>query len=310
MKTMLIEILQSNIRVFLLTCFSMGMALTIDCMLMRRLRKLYAIAIYLVVKTFIVNDFVGNGLLYYYIDVQWLKTLYQVLVCICAVLTYVFYYITFEGSIAKVAIGALIGETVSAFCIEVAVFVPNAIVGRKLFVLIGDFHAADILAFLICGMFLLLIYLFGRKILYRYRDYKLKHESLWTFMGMSLICIYTVSLFVEFDSGYQYWPLVVIIFSALVIAFIFYKHYTSGLRIRNSYLRLQQRLSSAHYTVIQEQISRMEQSQRQIRDNMREIEHMKEAGDLQSAKVSAYLKDIRREYEQIRAEQEYTAGTG
>ena len=159
----------------------------------------------------------------------------------------------------------------------------------------------DLLTLVVSWGLLFLIWLFGKEFLYRYREYKLRHEKLWSGICIVFIGIASISMILGYSSSYNFWASAIFIFFALIFLFSFFNRHAVVLQVQNDYLRLQQRLSSAHYTVIQEQISHMEQSRRQIKDSMREIEHMKEAGDLQSAKVSAYLKDIRREYEQIRA---------
>lgn len=301
MKTVLIEICANNIRYFFMLCCSTFIALNFDSILMKRRGKIYPFAIYLFIKGIFVNILLGNVLSRHYGNTKWFQIMFAVVVYACALVTLVFYYITFEGGLAKVALGTFVGDTVSAFLIEAGAFIPNFLTGRELFSLVGDFYMVDLLALTVSWGLLFLIWLFGKEFLYRYREYKLRHEKLWSGICIVFIGIASISMILGYSSSYNFWASAVFIFFALIFLFYFFNRHAAVLQVQNDYLRLQQRLSSAHYTVIQEQISRMEQSQRQIRDNMREIEHMKEAGDLQSAKVSAYLKDIRREYEQIKA---------
>lgn len=253
----------------------------------------------------VVNWLMNGVLRAYFGEEAWWIVLYSVMVFAIAPVNMLVFWYTYEGGLLKTTLGSVIADMIATVHVTFSTGIINVLEHREnIFQCAGELRAADILlVILVAGSFFLLLYLFG-EYLKRFRMYRIKHRILWIVGLSAYFIVGMLGRSVEVTSenetkllfmteGYAGAAIIGI------VLFMIFRIYARGVAQNNDYLKAKENLLKAHYITLQQQIHQIETNRERNNEKMQEI--LQAQVKDQDEALENYLKDLKRQYEDIAA---------
>lgn len=232
---------------------------------------------------------------------------YEGIITFQSIIFWVFVFYTFTGDALKIVVTSIAAEIYAVALNGVVLAMVNYAEGREsLFLSGGSFQPLDLLIPLIMyAVFFPLYFLFRGKLKEnRYR--RLKHRKFWIAFAGIYIFLGIISWWNGYANrmSYMSWGIWLIIFFIAAGAGIAggwsWINYMGKIEREHRLLKKQQEFLSLHKRAINEQIQSMEENQKLIDLQMKEIQNL-EGMALSGERVKAYLKQLKQEYYSIKA---------
>lgn len=293
----------SSIRLVIF-CFGNLMSIDIFIRVLMNCRKNMVVyrVFWIVGKVFIQDLLLYHLLQYYFGDERWYKVLYSCFVLVMAFVAHLVFYYTFSGEFLKIALAGICSEWVATFTGYFSLCTINFLEKRSnLFCIVESFHWLDVLIPFLQWILLYWVIHHLGGFLERYKHTQLRYKKiLWAFF----VCYFITAPLTTFVNNqvamgvFLYVLLISMIFSAVVLLAAW--RYHTRIAAEQDLLKIQLNAMEFHYTAVQDQIQQMEKSRLVLGEQMKEIVQLEQspAADL---KIAEYLKQLKMEYEEIRA---------
>ena len=248
--------------------------------------------------------FVDTILQHYYPDSAWVDLLGVISSAVMMLLCYIPLVHTYYGGLLKCIWAVNIAEIITSSII-LPCFILFSYLGDRntLFVIYGNLQVTDFMCYLTNILTGIAFCHIAKPILDKFRIHQIRHKK--TMSAIAIVYISSVQLMAFGDiqnvSGTMVYIYIVFLLyeAAILIIFIMVNiHRRKKVRIENTFLNMQLHLMESHYTSLQKQIHQMEDCQRIIDEQMKEIV---DRNGLQKGKTSAYLERLKQSYNEIRA---------
>lgn len=296
-------LMSSGIR---LAIFCIGNLAGMEIILKHLLEQRRSILVYrffwIFVKVGIQNLLLFHVMRHYFMDEIWYRVFYSCFVSVMAVVTYLVFYYTFEGGILKVAIAGMCVEWPAAFIGYLSLGIVNFLEKRSSILCLAEpFRWPDLLILVLqLGGVSLLVY-FLKPWLGRYKHIQLRHRKILWSVFICYVASATLSVFADNRIAVNIFLYVLIVSSVFIVVIIFaMQRYRIAVEAEQELWRIQLNAMEVHYAAMQGQIRQMEDSQHMIEKQMKEITQL-ELSPSTDQKIAEYLKELKMEYEEIRA---------
>ena len=298
---------QEAVRTALILGTNVSMVLFIQITALERKRRPLLLISVLYGRCLLINILGGILFQTYISQVPFWNICYECLITLQAGILWIAVFYTFTGDALKILITSVAAEIYTMVLNGIVLVMVNYTEGREyLLTHAGPFQSMDLLIpLLMYGVFLPFYYLFRDK-LRENREKKWKHRRFWAvFAGL-----YIFMGILSWWSGYanrmrkMSWLIWLMFFllaagagAAGIRSWIIY---TERLEKEHRLLKKQQKFLSLHRRVIDEQIQSMEENQKLIRQQMKEIENLK-GQTFSKERAENYLRRLKQEYHRIKA---------
>lgn len=298
---------QSALRTALILGANVSIAFFIQLAALERKRSPLPLALALLIRGVLIN-LLGGIVFQEYIskNIFWCNC-YEVLITLQAVVLWIFVFYTFTGDALKIVVTSMTAEIYAVSLNGVVLVMINYAEGRKsIFLSGGSFQMTDLLIPLIMYAVFLPLYFFFRDKLKENRHRSLKHRKFWTVFAGIYIFLGILSWWNGYANKMSYmswfvWLIFFFLAAELGIAGTWkWINYMGKIEREHKMLKRQQEFLCLHKHAINEQIQSMEENQKLINLQMKEIKKL-EGEALSGERVKSYLKQLEREYHSIKA---------
>ena len=178
-------------------------------------------------------------------------------------------YYTFEGSLPKVVLGAMLADIVTSMIHYPAICIVDLLSGRPLYILKCPVEPWDLLIPVLEYLFYRLEKKTILHVLRRYRDFEARYlKIIWVFVYFLPVLYYVPNGLTDIQVMFLDDILVILIMVFSILSIVQRQR-----RVMKDYkfLSEQQKMAEYHYQVLTEQIPRMEQYQQTISEQMEKI---------------------------------------
>lgn len=307
MNEELLSIVRMSMHIYLFTIVGSVMIWILMCTMLEKKRKNAWIGfVYSLVKSFYSQILAAIILEYYFGEADWyywltLANAVTLPLLSCCVTLY-----CFKDEIIKVLVAAWVSEMIGAMLAEFALVLTNLLEGRADLLTFGKEIQWMDLWIIPIGIFIFCIFYFpSRPLLRRYRDSELRYKK---FLG-TLFAVYMITGSASYFVNVRDTPSATLIIyfyeifwvmMVTAVAYVFLRQYRHSVSTQKEYLLLQRELMSSHYTAVRLQIERVDACRAIVNEQMKEIIAIDEK-EINSERVDTYLKNLKQEYEMIRA---------
>ena len=298
---------QTALRTALILGANVSIAFFIQLAALERKRSPLPLTIVLLVRGVLINLLGGIVFQEYISKNNFWSNCYEALITFQSIILWIFVFYTFTGDALKIVVTSMAAEIYAVALNGVVLAMINYAEGRESLLLSGgSFQPLDLLIPLIMyAVFFPLYFLFRDKLKEnRYR--RLKHRKFWIAFAGIYIFLGIISWWNGYANrmSYMSWGIWLIIFFIAAGAGIAggwsWINYMGKIEREHRLLKKQQEFLSLHKRAINEQIQSMEENQKLIDLQMKEIQNL-EGMALSGERVKAYLKQLKQEYYSIKA---------
>lgn len=266
-------------------------------------KRLVFQAFYLLYKVIWINAVLRYVLMPLYIDTEWCQLLYFLSVLGNLFLAFFCQKITYRGSLLKVILATCTSEIVGTLIFFLANAVLNLPAGLSATDVYLPFQWTDLWGIAIYAVLYGIFYFFFAKKLKRLRDKEPKHRKALTCLE---ICYMISAIYSVLNDPYDFnsyfdivklMLLIILVLCAVVGVQIFHI-YRARVKMENEYYHLSQNLMETYYGELLSQTQKIRQYQKTLQQQMEEMQKF-EKQELSNEKLTAYLADLRQQYDEI-----------
>lgn len=265
---------------------------------MKRRRSLAVWAIYAILKTLIVNvvfriiyaDLIQTS--------EIAQSIYMTFVSVSAILTYIVLLYTFEEEFSKIAILSVCAELVSVNLGYISKAVTNILIGEPLLEVKAPLHIIDfssaILTVLLTLGFLRLV----RKWVVKVYEWEVRRKKTVMILFVIYMMYSTLSMYFSFDRMIFFDGVAsAVIGVGLLILYINYFH--REMLWRNDDLKRRQTIARMQYEAVVLQSEKMEQMQKEIQMQMKNILELSETAENKTEQIERYIMSLKQHSENV-----------
>lgn len=269
----------------------------------RSKKRLLFVGFLLLYKVIWVNTIVRYILMPQYMDTEWCQLLYFVTVLANLFFGFFCPKMTYRGSLVKVMLATCVCEmaaTLIFFVTNAAMNLPAGLPAAEVYIPVQWSDLWGIVIFAV--LFGILCFLFAKK-LKRLRSKEPRHRKALGCLeiGYILMAIYSV-LNDPYDFGSYFdvvkVTLLVIVAVVTAVGVQIFHIYRKRVKLENEYYHLSQNLMETYYGELLSQTQKIKQYQKTLQLQMEEMQKY-EKQELSSEKLTAYLTDLRQQYDEI-----------
>lgn len=298
---------QTAFRTALILGANVSIAFFIQLAALERKRSPLPLALVLLGRGIFIN-LLGGIIFREYISQNALwNNCYELLITFQSIVVWIFVFYTFTGDALKIVITSMAAEIYTVALNGVILAMINYAEGRESLLLSGGpFQPLDLLIPLVMYAAFLPLYFFFKDKLKENRYRGLKHRKFWTVFAGTYIFLGIMSWWNGYANkmSYMSWFIWLIFFlfatGAGIAGARSWITYMEKLEKEHRLLKKQQEFLSLHKRAIDAQIQSMEENQKLIDFQMKEIQKM-DGRALSGERVEAYLKQLKQEYYSIQA---------
>ena len=298
---------QTAFRTALILGANVSIAFFIQLAALERKRSPLPLALVLLVRGIFIN-LLGSIIFQEYISQNALwNNCYEILITFQSIIVWIFVFYTFTGDALKIVITSMAAEIYTVALNGVILAMINYAEGRESLLLSGGpFQPLDFLIPLVMYAVFLPLYFFFKDKLKENRHRGLKHRKFWMIFAGTYIFLGIMSWWNGYVNKMSYmswfiWLIFFLFAAGAAIAGVWsWITYMEKLEQEHRLLKRQQEFLSLHKRAIDAQIQSMEENQKLIDSQMKEIQKM-EGRALSGERVEAYLNQLKREYYNIQA---------
>ena len=274
---------------------------------MERKRSPLPLALALLIRGVLINLLGGIVFHEYISQNDFWSNCYEVLITFQSIVLWIFVFYTFTGDALKIVVTSMTAEIYAVSLNGVVLAMINYAEGRESLLFSGgSFQWTDLLIPLIMYAVFLPFYFLFRDKLKENRYRRLKHRKLWIAFAGTYIFLGIISWWNGYANKMSYmswfvWLIFFFLAAELGIAGTWkWINYMGKIEREHKMLKRQQEFLCLHKHAINEQIQSMEENQKLINLQMKEIKKL-EGEALSGERVKSYLKQLEREYHSIKA---------
>ena len=298
---------QAAFRTALILGSNVSIAFFIQLAALERKRSPLPLALALLIRGVLINLLGGIVFHEYISQNDFWSNCYEVLITFQSIVLWIFVFYTFTGDALKIVVTSMTAEIYAVSLNGVVLAMINYAEGRESLLLSGgSFQWTDLLIPLIMYAVFLPFYFLFRDKLKENRYRRLKHRKLWIAFAGTYIFLGIISWWNGYANKMSYmswfvWLIFFFLAAELGIAGTWkWINYMGKIEREHKMLKRQQEFLCLHKHAINEQIQSMEENQKLINLQMKEIKKL-EGEALSGERVKSYLKQLEREYHSIKA---------
>ena len=298
---------QAAFRTALILGSNVSIAFFIQLAALERKRSPLPLALALLIRGVLINLLGGIVLHEYISQNDFWSNCYEVLITFQSIVLWIFVFYTFTGDALKIVVTSMTAEIYAVSLNGVVLAMINYAEGRESLLFSGgSFQWTDLLIPLIMYAVFLPFYFLFRDKLKENRYRRLKHRKLWIAFAGTYIFLGIISWWNGYANKMSYmswfvWLIFFFLAAELGIAGTWkWINYMGKIEREHKMLKRQQEFLCLHKHAINEQIQSMEENQKLINLQMKEIKKL-EGEALSGERVKSYLKQLEREYHSIKA---------
>ena len=299
-----LELLAGCPRTILFGLTGQLMIIMICDRLLVRHRSIWRLWFGLIIKLVFSTVFVGTVLQHYYPDSLWIDFLGVASNLCLLIICYAILAQTYYGGILKCIIAEIIGEFITTVIMLPCSILNSFLENREnLFVVYGVIKPAYCLGYLFMILMAAGFCRLTDPLLKKFRSCRIRHPKLTASVMIFIIGTMQLMSLGDVQDGETVVVLFYLLFliyavTFLLVLFLIYGNRRQYNRMESIFLNMQLHLLESHYTSLRKQMQNMEQCQRIIDSQMKEIEKGKTISEGQAA---SYLESLRKEYSKLRA---------
>lgn len=298
---------QAAFRTALILGSNVSIAFFIQLAALERKRSPLPLALALLIRGVLINLLGGIVFHEYISQNDFWSNCYEVLITFQSIVLWIFVFYTFTGDALKIVVTSMTAEIYAVSLNGVVLAMINYAEGRESLLFSGgSFQWTDLLIPLIMYAVFLPFYFLFRDKLKENRYRRLKHRKLWIAFAGTYIFLGIISWWNGYANKMSYmswfvWLIFFFLAAELGIAGTWkWINYMGKIEREHKMLKRQQEFLCLHKHAINEQIQSMEENQKLINLQMKEIKKL-EGEALSGERVKSYLKQLEREYHSIKA---------
>lgn len=263
------ELVRTCIRCWLYLVPQAFLGIHLFDMFMRRKNSIKPLMIWQLLRVFLIGGISDIILRGYYGDENWWGILMMFCSVVIMIANTVLIYYTFEGSLPKVVLGAMLADIVTSMIHYPSICIVDLLSGRPLYILKCPVEPWDLLIPVLEYLFYRLEKKTILHVLRRYRDFEARYlKIIWVFVYFLPVLYYVPNGLTDIQVMFLDDILVILIMVFSILSIVQRQR-----RVMKDYkfLSEQQKMAEYHYQVLTEQIPRMEQYQQTISEQMEKI---------------------------------------
>lgn len=298
---------QTALRTALILGANVSIAFFIQLAALERKRSPLPLTIVLLGRGVLINLLGGIVFQEYISKNNFWSYCYEALITFQSIILWIFVFYTFTGDALKIVVTSMAAEIYAVALNGVVLAMINYAEGRESLLLSGgSFQPLDLLIPLIMYAVFLPLYFFFRDKLKENRYRRLKHRKLWTTFAGVYIFLGIMSWWNGYANrmSYMSWFIWLIFFifaaGAGIVGGWNWINYMGKIEREHRLLKRQQEFLCFHKRAMNDQIQSMEENQRLIDLQMKEIQKLG-GRTLSGERAKTYLKQLKQEYHNIKA---------
>lgn len=263
------ELVRTCIRCWLYLVPQAFLGIHLFDMFMRRKNSIKPLMIWQLLRVFLIGGISDIILRGYYGDESWWGILMMFCSVVIMIANTVLIYYTFEGSLPKVVLGAMLADIVTSMIHYPAICIVDLLSGRPLYILKCPVEPWDLLIPVLEYLFYRLEKKTILHVLRRYRDFEARYlKIIWVFVYFLPVLYYVPNGLTDIQVMFLDDILVILIMVFSILSIVQRQR-----RVMKDYkfLSEQQKMAEYHYQILTEQIPQMEQYQQTISEQMEKI---------------------------------------
>lgn len=251
------ELVRTCIRCWLYLVPQAFLGIHLFDMFMRRKNSIKPLMIWQLLRVFLIGGISDIILRGYYGDENWWGILMMFCSVVIMIANTVLIYYTFEGSLPKVVLGAMLADIVTSMIHYPAICIVDLLSGRPLYILKCPVEPWDLLIPVLEYLFYRLEKKTILHVLRRYRDFEARYlKIIWVFVYFLPVLYYVPNGLTDIQVMFLDDILVILIMVFSILSIVQRQR-----RVMKDYkfLSEQQKMAEYHYQILTEQIPQMEQ---------------------------------------------------